>query len=124
MPAEGADLVAVDRFVDWFADGASAVQVATGGNSDGQSVEADWVKVGDAPVANPVDADDCKSSGDAISGHVPSRPVATPARQHGTLRKEKFRTFSAEEKASAQPWLVTCIELAELNTNVSGGLNN
>ena len=80
VPAEGADLVAVDRFVDWFADGASAVQVATGGNSDGQSVEADWVKVGDAPVANPVDADDCKSSGDAISGHVPSRPVATPAR--------------------------------------------
>ena len=58
------------------------------------------------------------------SKHVPSRPVATPARQHGTLRKEKFRTFSAEEKASAQPWLVTCIELAELNTNVSGGLNN
>ena len=58
------------------------------------------------------------------SKHVPSSPVATPARQHGTLRKEKFRTFSAEEKASAQPWLVTCIELAELNTNVSGGLNN
>ena len=46
------------------------------------------------------------------------------AKQHGTRRKSKFRTFSAEEKASAQPWLLTCIEPAELNTNVSGGFNS